>query len=112
MIHTERINVVPFKMEYLLDYYYGFNHEITKFQWPDPFDSSDNAKEMLQEFLNEMEKDETLLFSILSKDDTFLGSVEVHALNEECPELGVWIIESEQNKGRSEERRVGKECRL
>ena len=99
MIHTERINVVPFKMEYLLDYYYGFNHEITKFQWPDPFDSSDNAKEMLQEFLNEMEKDETLLFSILSKDDKFLGSVEVHGLNEECPELGVWIIESEQNKG-------------
>ncbi len=99
MIHTERINVVPFKMEYLLDYYYGFNHEITKFQWPDPFDSSDNAKEMLQEFLNEMERDETLLFSILSKDDAFLGSVEVHGLNEECPELGVWIIESEQNKG-------------
>ena len=32
MIHTEVINVVPFEMKYLLDYYYGFNHEITKFQ--------------------------------------------------------------------------------
>lgn len=46
-----------------------------------------------------MARDETLLFSILSRDDAFLGSVEVHGLTEECPELGVWVIESEQNKG-------------
>lgn len=99
MIHTEGINVVPFEMKYLLDYYYEFNHEITKFQWPDPFETSDNAKDMLQIFLNEMEKEETLLFSILSKNDKFLGSVEVHGLTGECPELGVWIIETEQKKG-------------
>lgn len=99
MIHTENINIVPFEMKYLLDYYRGFNHEITKFQWPDPFENIDNAKNMLSEFLDEMEKEETLLFSILSKNDKFLGSVEVHGLTGECPELGVWIIESEQNKG-------------
>ncbi|MBQ8263431.1 MAG: GNAT family N-acetyltransferase [Oscillospiraceae bacterium] len=34
-----------------------------------------------------------------SKEGAFLGSVEVHGLSEDCPELGVWIIESEQNKG-------------
>lgn len=99
MIYAERIKIVPFEMRYLLDYYHGFNHEITKFQWPDPFENSDHAKDMLQEFLNEMEREETLLFSILSKNDVFLGSVEVHGLNEESPELGVWIVESEQNKG-------------
>ena len=99
MMHTDRINVVPFEMKYLSDYYHGFNHEITKFQWPDPFEDSDSAQTMLQEFLNEMEREETLLFSILSKNDEFLGSVEVHGLAGECPELGVWIIESEQNKG-------------
>ena len=99
MIYTERINIVPFDMKYLLDYYHGFNQQITKFQWPDPFENSDDAKETLQEFLNEMEKDETLLFSILAKNDEFLGSVEVHGLAGDCPELGVWIIESEQNKG-------------
>ena len=99
MMHTEKINIIPFEMKYLLDYYHGFNHEITKFQWPDPFESSENAKNMLQEFLNEMEREETLLFSIVSKNNAFLGSVEVHGLTGECPELGVWIIESEQNKG-------------
>ena len=66
MIHTERVTIVPFEMKYLLDYYHGFNHEITKFQWPDPFESSDHAKGRLQEFLNEMERGETLLFSVLS----------------------------------------------
>lgn len=32
MIHTEELNIVPFEMKYLPDYYHGFNHEITKFQ--------------------------------------------------------------------------------
>lgn len=99
MIHTERIEIVPFEMKYLLDYYHEFNHEITKFQYPSPFEDSDSAKDMLQEFLDEMVKEETLLFSVLSKNDKFLGSVEVHGLTGECPELGVWIIQSEQNKG-------------
>ena len=99
MMHTERLNIVPFEMKYLLDYYHEFNGEITKFQWPDPFENSDSAKDMLQEFLNEMEREETLLFSILSKNDAFLGSVEVHGLTRECPEVGVWIIKSEQSKG-------------
>lgn len=99
MIQTQRIKIVPFDMKYLPDYYHGFDHEITKFQWPDPFESSDSAKAVLQEFLDEMERGETLLFSILAKNDTFLGSVEVHGLAEACPELGVWIMGSEQNKG-------------
>lgn len=99
MLHTERIDIVPFEMKYLSDYYHGFNHEITKFQWPDPFENSDSAKNVLQEFLNEMEREETLLFSVLSKDAVFLGSVEVHGLTGECPELGVWITQPEQHKG-------------
>lgn len=99
MIISERINIVPFEMKYLNDYYSGFNDEVTKYQWPDPFESIEAARSILQEFLNEMVHEETLLFSLLSKNDTFIGSVEVHGLIEDCPELGIWIIESEQNKG-------------
>ena len=99
MIQSERTNIVPFEMKYLSDYFTGFNAEITKFQWPDPFENIEDAKAMLQEFLNEMGREETLLFSILSKNDDFLGSVEVHGLAGDCPELGVWITESAQNKG-------------
>ena len=99
MIKSERTNIVPFEMKYLNHYFSGFNAEITKFQWPDPFESIEAARTVLQEFLTEMEREETLFFSILSKNGDFLGSVEVHGLSEGRPELGIWIMEAEQNKG-------------
>ena len=95
----DRISIVPFNMEYLDDYFNGFNAEITKFQWPDPFNHIEDARALLLEFLNEMQTGKTLLYSVLSKKGAFIGSVEVHGLSEDCPELGVWIVESEQNKG-------------
>lgn len=94
-----KTNIVPFEMKYLNDYYDGFNAEITKYQWPDPFDNIDDAREMLQEFLDEMKGDETLLYAVIDSDGKFVGSVEMHGLTEECPELGVWIVEAEQGKG-------------
>jgi len=99
MIKSERTDIVPFEMKYLNNYFNGFNAEITKFQWPDPFDNIEVARAMLQEFLNEMEKEENLFLSILSKKGDFLGSIEVHGLSEDCSELGIWIMESAQHKG-------------
>lgn len=93
------IKIEPFDMKYLSDYYNEFDAEITKYQWPDPFESIDEAKELLQEFIDEMGRDETLFLSVLSDTDEFLGSVEVHGLDEDCPELGVWIKKSEWGKG-------------
>lgn len=55
MIESERFNIVPFEMKYLNDYFSGFNAEITKYQWPDSFENIENARSMLQEFLNEMD---------------------------------------------------------
>ena len=46
-----------------------------------------------------MKRDETLIFSVIDADDRFVGSVEMHGLLDDCPELGVWIVESEQGKG-------------
>ena len=99
--HTadREVRIEPFDMKYLDEYYTGFNQEITKYQWPDPFESREAARELLQTFLGEMERGETLLFSILAEDDTFLGSVEIHGVDGDCPELGVWVKEPEQNKG-------------
>lgn len=93
------ISIVPFDMKYLDDYYNGFNAEITKFQWPDPFNHIEDAQALLLGFWDEMQIGKTLFYSVLSKEGVFIGSVEVHGLSEDCPEVGVWIIESEQNKG-------------
>ncbi len=96
---NRKTNIVPFEMKYLNEYYDGFNTEITKYQWPDPFRTVDDAKELLQEFLDEMKKDETLLFAVVDSEGRFVGSVEMHGLSGDCPELGVWICEPEQGKG-------------
>ena len=99
MIQCERIIIAPFDMKYLQDYCSGFNTEITKYQWPDPFETLDDARDVLQCFLDEMDQGETLFFSVLSVKGDFLGSVEIHGLTGDCPELGVWIKETEQRKG-------------
>ena len=99
MLTTERLVLAPFDMKYLQDYFNGFDEEITKFQWPDPFVDIDDARNVLQDFLDEMQRRETLFFSILSKDGKFLGSVEMHGLRDDCPELGIWIVATEQHKG-------------
>lgn len=91
--------IVPFDMKYLDDYYNGFNAEITKYQWPDPFHQIDDARGVLSEFLNEMQAGKTLCYAVLSKENVFLGSVELHGLSGNCPEIGAWIVECEQNKG-------------
>lgn len=99
MIKTARLLIAPFDMKYLRDYFDGFDGEITKYQWPDPFPDLDSARDTLQGFLEEMARGEGLIFSVLSQGGRFLGSVEVHGLNGECPELGVWIAAPEQRKG-------------
>ena len=95
----KRIKVIPFDMKYLEDYYNNFNEEITRYQWPDPFETIEDARALLKDFLDEMEKEETLIFAVVDVDERFVGSVEMHGLSEDCPELGVWIVESEQGKG-------------
>ena len=99
MIQSERLTLVPFEINYLNDYFTGFNAEITRFQWPEPFESVEDARSVLQGFLDEMAQGETLLFSVLSESGEFLGSVEVHGLTGDCPELGVWITEAAQGRG-------------
>ena len=93
------MHIEPFDMKYLNEYYNGFNKEITKYQWPEPFEDLESAREMLQEFMDEMKEEETLFYSVVSDDGRFIGGVEMHGLSSDCPELGVWIIESEQRKG-------------
>ena len=89
----------PFDLKYANDYFKEFNEEIAMYQWPDPFESLDDAKGLLTEFVEEMEREETLVFSVLSESGEFLGSTEVHGLEEDCPELGVWIKQSAQKQG-------------
>lgn len=94
-IQTDRLTIIPFNLKHLKDYYDGFDTEITKYQYPDPFKSEANAQEMLQIFIDLMNQEEMLFLSVFTND----RSVEVHGLKEEQPELGIWIKKEFQKKG-------------
>ncbi len=96
---SKRLVIVPFDMKYLDDYYHGFDKEITRYQYPDPFDSLEGARKLLQDFIDMMACGEMLFFAILDSNGIFVGSLEVHGLMEETPELGIWIKKEAQTKG-------------
>lgn len=98
-IKTPRLVLAPFDMAYLEDYFREFNGEITRYQYPDPYQSLGGARAGLQDFLDGMERGELLFLSILTPDGAFLGGVEVHGLREPRPELGVWVKEAAQRQG-------------
>lgn len=99
LIETDRLKIVPFEMKYLEEYYSEFDEEITKYQYPEPFESISVAEEVLQGFIDCMEQNEMLFLSILTPDGDFIGGAEVHGLQEEYPELGIWIKKQSQQKG-------------
>lgn len=55
-LETERIIMKPFNDSYLPDFYTEFTDEITKYQYPDPFKSLEDAREFLHYFVDLMNK--------------------------------------------------------
>ena len=98
-IQTDRLIITPFDLMSLNDYYEGFDADITKYQYPDPFTTEEDARELLQSFTNLMNQGEMLFLTISEKDNQFIGSIEVHGLKEKQPELGLWIKKEFQQKG-------------
>lgn len=98
-IKTGRLTIRPYSDRYLNDYYQEFTEEITHYQYPDPFGSKEDARKLVHEFCSYMEQGEMLELVILSKENEFLGSVEVMGLEEEHPELGIWLKKSAHGKG-------------
>ena len=98
-LKTERLVIEPFDMKYLRDYAREFNAQITRYQYPEPFESEEAASEVLGGFMAEMENGDMLLLALLAHDGEFIGSAEVHGLREEHPELGIWLKQSAQGRG-------------
>ena len=99
IIQTDRLIITPFDLMSLKDYYEGFDADITKHQYPDPFTTEEDARELLQSFINLMNQGEMFFLTIFTKDNQFIGTIEVHGLKEEQPELGLWIKKEFQQRG-------------
>lgn len=98
-LETERLQIVPFDYQYLQNYAEEFTEEIARLQYPDPFSSIDAAKQVVDEFVNEMHQGRMLELLILSKSGEFLGNMEVFGLEETSPEVGLWLKQSCHRQG-------------
>jgi len=98
-IQTDRLTITPFDLKNLRDYCAGFDIDVTKYQYPEPFATEADAQEALQSFMDLMDQGEMLFLSVFTKDGVFIGSVEVHGLKEAVPELGIWLRKEYRQRG-------------
>jgi len=86
-------------MKYLKDYFEEFTEEICRFQWPDPFISIEEAKECLEDFIQEMNQGNMLELMIIDNEGAFVGSMEAFGLKEHDIEIGIWLKKNSQGQG-------------
>lgn len=98
-IRTERLQIIPLKYEYINEFYKGFDSEITKYQYPDPFNDINSAKNYFDESIQLRKDGECLSCIITDMKGTFIGGIEVHSINTNTPELGIWIAQKYQLRG-------------
>lgn len=98
-IVTEGAALVPLDRVHFNDYYTEFTKEITKYQYPDPFSSQEEAERVLTDFIQQRIEGSTLVCIIIDSLGRFVGNVEAHSIDTARPEVGVWIAHKYQRQG-------------
>lgn len=102
MIKKERFSLIELDDHYLYDYFIEFNDSITQYQYLDPFDNEQSVKDYFDMSRYEQSLNYCLHYLIVD-DKEFIGSLIVHNLQDDYPEIGIWIKSSRQKEG------IGKE---
>lgn len=102
-IRGNRITITPVKIEDSPIYYKEFNEEITKYQFAKPFESIDEAKSLINNFIELRHENISEMLIIRDELNNFVGSIEVYNLHSEYPEVGIWICKEKRNKGYGKE---------
>ena len=102
-IKTERLMLVPLAEEYVQPYFLEFTEEITRYQFPEPFLSIEDARSFFARAQAFREEGEELVCAVLAPDNEFLGSVEARNLTSPTPEVGIWLKAGAQGKGYAKE---------
>lgn len=101
IIYTERLVQVPINMEhhkFFLEYYDDeaalYMDLISKGH------KSDSIKKFIKQSMKELEDGTDLHMIIFNKyTNEFIGYIGIYYLNEDNPEIGIWINKDSQNKG-------------
>lgn len=90
--------LIPYILDYAQDFYNEYTDEIAQYMYLECFKSLDEVISYFNQSCHFDKIGETLHYLILDKKE-FLGAIEVYNLNDEYPEIGVWIKKSKQSSG-------------
>lgn len=102
-IRTKRLCIVPFEWKWTQAVLQTFTAEITRWQYPEPYQSEEDVRAWMSQQLQEMEQERCLELVILDEDDHFLGGFEVMGLQQRYPEVGLWLRKEAQGQGYGKE---------
>jgi RimJ/RimL family protein N-acetyltransferase len=92
IILTDRLKLIPTRLDYALEIFKEFTQEITTYMYPKSAKEISETEAFINTSLREMENGETLQVVIIDKDTgEFLGHGGAKGLKTDTPELGIWI---------------------
>lgn len=100
LIDTKRLRLVPIEYDYQDVIFNNFTSEITEYMYPQPTGKIADTINFITDSLRGLNDGVNLQLVITSKrSGEFLGCVGLHNLNNEMPELGIWVKKSAHNCG-------------
>ncbi len=102
-ISSDRLRIRSIQKKYIPVYYRELDEEITKYQYPDPFENVETAEKVLGDFMQGQKEGRDIFCVMLDQKGNFVGSVEAHGIDTSSPEVGIWIAREQQGKGYGEE---------
>lgn len=90
-INSERLRLIPINESHTDDIFENFNEEVTKYMYPAPIKSREEAAAVVDSFITKRKKGLEVVYAItLSESGEFIGVAGLHGIKEEVPELGIW----------------------
>lgn len=88
-IESKRINLLVLCEKYIEDIFHNFTDEITYYMVPSTPTDIRETLEFVENAIKTIENKRNLIFTILDKEDNFLGMCGLH--NNEELEIGIWL---------------------
>lgn len=99
-LKTKNLILIPITRKYSQIILKEFTQEITKYMLPAASNDINVIYSFIDESINEMKKGNNLQLVVIdNKNEEFIGCVGLHNINNDDPELGIWLKKDSHGKG-------------
>lgn len=104
VIKSKRLRLVPLSEKYREVIFKEFTKEITKYMYPKAAEDIKETDNFINDSLKRHEAKTDYIWAITNmKTDEYLGNCGLHSLQNEKPELGIWLKKSVHGQGYGKE---------